>query len=62
MSLLEYCALYWRSSRLAALMMKTVITSETSAYFYETARRSIPEGYHFQKLFYQYSLKCDVFV
>jgi hypothetical protein len=29
-----------------SLMMEAEITSETSVYFYETARRHIPEGCH----------------
>jgi hypothetical protein len=29
-----------------ALMMEAVCTSETSVYYNETTRRSIPEGYH----------------
>jgi len=36
------------SSSSIALLMETVCTSETSAYFNETTRHYIPEGYNIQ--------------
>jgi hypothetical protein len=42
--LLGYCAVF------IALMMKAVSTFETSASFYETAKRNIPKGCHLHKV------------
>jgi hypothetical protein len=42
-----------------ALMTEAVRTSETSAYFYETTRRSIPEGCHLRNKFPQRGSSCS---